>query len=219
MGKPVRTCTVGSILARNMRSPSFHELLWLSCAAKRCCSVRTVLPTGGDVWRIATQLQVPPDSFLRTIPAEPGAEDGVLLEPNGRRVHVVLARRALKGRQAACVFLMQLRDEVARCGLGDLRPLSCQAWPAVWATGAVRLDANHVCTCRAWSLADMDREAARLLLEQEAAEREVDRRIIAEWNVQVEAAPHPTYRLTDYCDYLMRAYSVRMSGTSTEGAA
>jgi Fe-S-cluster containining protein len=180
-----------------------HELLWLSCAAKRCCSVRTVRPTGGDIWRIATSLDVPPESFLRTIPAEPSADDSLLLAPDGPPLHLALARRPVKGRQATCVFLMQIRDDVARCGLGALRPLPCRTFPATGADGVLCVSEQHGCTCRAWSLADLDRPVVAPLLEQEAAERALDRRLIQAWNQRVASAAS----LAEFCRYLMQAYA------------
>ena len=203
-----------AILARTMTTHPYHEVLWLSCAAKRCCSVRTVRPTGGDIWRIATQLQVPPESFVRTIPAAPAAHDGVLFAPDGQPMHLALARRAVKGRQAACVFLMQIREDVARCGLGDLRPLPCQAFPGSEAGGVLAVSAHHGCTCRAWSLADLDRPVVTALLEREAAERDLDRRLIHEWNRQVAADPGAAHSLADFCGYLMRAYADHTAGAA-----
>lgn len=195
-----------------------HELLWLSCAAKRCCFVRTVRLTGGDIWRIATQLQVPPESFLRTIPAPPSADDSILLAPNGPPLHLALARRAVKGRQAACVFLMQIRDDVARCGLGELRPLPCRTFPASGGGGVLYVSEQHGCTCRTWSLADLDRPAVATLLEQEAAERDLDRQLIQAWNGQVAAAAPATSSIAVFCRYLMRAYADHTPGVAGRGA-
>lgn len=191
-----------------MATHPYHELLWLSCAAKRCCSLRTVRPTGGDIWRIATQLQVPPESFVRTVPAEPDAPAGVLLAPEGQPVHLALARRPVTGRQAACVFLLQIGNDVARCGLGALRPLPCQAFPATGGRGVLDISADHSCTCRDWSLADVDRVAVAALLEREAAERALDQRLIHEWNEQVAAAAAITqYSVADFCRHLLHAYA------------
>lgn len=205
------------ILARTMTSFPCHELLWLSCAAKRCCSVRTVRPTGGDIWRIARQLHVPPESFLRAIPAPLSAGDGVLFASHGKPMHVALARRAVKERQAACVFLMQIGDDLARCGLGALRPLPCQAFPGVGAGPRVSVAQEHGCTCRDWSLADLDRVAVADLVAREGAERELDRRLVHEWNVQVLAAASTTYDLVGFCGYLMHAYAVNAAEVALRG--
>ncbi len=196
-----------------------HELLWLSCAAKRCCSLRTVRPTGGDIWRIATRLHVPPESFLRSIPAEPDADDGVLLAPTSQPVHLALARRATKGRQAACVFLMHIREEVARCGLGELRPLPCQAFPGRDACGTLRIREDHGCTCRSWNLAELDRPAVAALLAQEAAERARDRQLIHLWNEQVKSDEGSKYSLADFCGYLLYAYTAQMAEATAGGTA
>lgn len=191
-----------------MTAPPHHELLWLHCAAKRCCAVRTVRPTGGDIWRIATALEVAPESFLRAIPAEP-ADAGFRLSARGPLQQLALARRPAKLRQGACIFLMLLGDDVARCGLGALRPLPCQAFPAGGAGGTVRVAEPHGCTCRAWTLADLDRPAAAALLAREAAERALDRQIAAAWNQQPAGAP---VALADVCGYVLRAYERHAAG-------
>lgn len=193
-----------------------HELLWLSCGSKRCCSTRTVRPTGGDIWRIATQLHVPPESFLRAIPAEPDMSEGFLLSPSNAPMQVALARRTVKARQATCVFLMQIGDEAARCGLGELRPLACQAFPACGEHGVVQASADHGCTCRTWNLADIERVQAAAVLQQETDERELDRRLIGEWNAQVTATGH-TFSLNDFCGYLIHAYADRQTERAARG--
>lgn len=198
-------------MAERMTSPPAHELLWLSCAAKRCCSLRTVRLTGGDLWRIATRLEVPPLAFVRAVPAAPDATDGVLLALDGPPLHLALARRAVTGRQAACVFLMHIRDDLARCGLGALRPLACQAFPASGGDGMLQISEEHGCTCRAWSLADLDRPAAAALLAQQTAERALDLPLIETWNAQV-AAQAISPSLAQFCAYLLHAYASQAAG-------
>jgi Fe-S-cluster containining protein len=188
--------------------PPIHEVLWLSCATKRCCALRTVLPSGADIWRIATRLDVPPESFLRPIPAPPAADDAIALAPPHPPVRAALARRALKGRVSACVFLMQVDGRAARCGLGGLRPLSCRAFPAAGAGGAVRVGDDLPCDCRAWSLADLDRQHVSALLRQAEHERERYRAVIHEWNA-LAVAPSARVSFGDFCRYLLAAYSAQ----------
>jgi hypothetical protein len=183
-----------------------HELLWLSCAAKRCCSARTVLPTGADIWRIATRLQAPPESFLRPVAADPNADDAFLLAPAGQLFHAALARRTVQGRVSVCVFLMQLGDRAARCGLDGLRPLPCRSFPAESAGGALRVGDDLPCTCRCWSLADLDRAHASALLRQEQQERRQYHAIIQAWNARVGAGEAGD-TFPDFCSYLLDAYT------------
>lgn len=178
-----------------------HETLWLCCAAKRCCSVRTVIPTAADIRRIAASLDAAPDSFLRPIPALPSADDGFVLAPGQPPLHAALARRSLGKRAATCVFLLALGDG-ARCGLGGLRPLSCQSFPAAELGGAVRLNDDLPCSCRAWSLADIDRGHAAALLRQERHEREEHRQAVLAWNSQISAG-RARATFGDFCRFLL----------------
>ena len=188
-----------------MSEHSLHKTLWLSCATKRCCSLRTVLPTGADIWRIATHLQVPPESFLRAIPSPTGASDAFILDSTRQPLHAALARRSQKAR-ADCIFLMQLGERAARCGLGELRPLSCHTFPAVGAPDMISIDETQMCTCRIWSLADLDRPHISTLLRQTDHEQQQYRAVIAAWNALVDNASAGTrFSFGDFCDYVVSA--------------
>lgn len=52
------------------------------------------------------------------------------------------------------------------------------------------------------------------LLKQEAAERDLDRKLIRAWNTQVEAGAPTTFSLTNFCDYLIDAYATYTAGRS-----
>lgn len=196
-----------------------HETLWLSCGAKRCCSTRTVRPTGADIWRIATTLQVKPETFLRTISAPAHDADAFLLDTMTHPLHIALARRVAKGGAAACIFLVQLGDHTARCGLGTLRPMVCHTFPAVGTLDIQCADDAQHCTCRTWTVADIDRGSVRAIGAQEAEERQHYRATIREWNALVSAAPAGTrFAFADFCQYIVAAYSTSQSAATTRGA-
>jgi Fe-S-cluster containining protein len=190
-----------------LRDSHLAEVLWLHCPTKRCC-VRTVLPTGADIWRIATTLQVSPESFLRPVPA-PSDGDGFALDHTQPPVYPALARRTVKGRLSACVFLLQFGDQASRCGIDGLRPLPCQSFPAVGAAGQITVDAASGCTCRTWSLAEIDRERVSTLLQQEADERQQYHELMRAWNATVTSA-NRRYSFSEVCHYLMQMYAARM---------
>jgi len=184
-----------------------RELLWLACRQKTCCHGARVIVTGRDVWRIATALEAAPWDFTRYAPAEAGAADAFRLEPEGPGYQVVLAKRGrVTGRGAPCIFLWKLGDGHAQCGLGATRPLVCQAYPAAMADGLLCAEGSG-CTCRRWSVLDLDRDQDAALLA--AAQRELDEysEIVAAWNAGLAAAGPRMYR--DFCRHLMAAYSER----------
>ena len=183
--------------------PHLAEILWQHCAVKRCCCVRTVLPTGADIWRIATDLRVSPESFLRPVPA-PSAH-GFALDHAQPLIYPALARRTLSSQSAPCVFLLQFGDQASRCGINNLRPLPCQSFPAVGVAGQIDVDTAPGCTCRSWSLAEIDREYASALLQQEAEERERYHEAMRAWNGAV-ALTKRRYTFSNVCQYVLEAY-------------
>jgi Fe-S-cluster containining protein len=114
-----------------------------------------------------------------------------------------------KGDQAACTFLLRTRTGEHRCGLGDLRPTGCRTFPLELCDGLVGVQPEHGCTCRQWSLADVDTVAERPLLEARLAESEAYCEVVARWNAGVATLPDSeSKRFDQYCEYLLEVYDL-----------
>jgi Fe-S-cluster containining protein len=152
------------------------EELFIGCSAKTCCEVDTVYISAPEIRRIAGMLSVPPSAFTAAEPAQPDDPEAFALADGP--VRLTLAHRAGEPTETGdaadrgpCLFLLRLVDGSGRCGLGSDRPTPCRAFPSVLQGGLVRV-AGHSCTCRAWSLADVDPVADRELIELDLAQRE-----------------------------------------------
>ncbi len=185
--------------------PATRELLWLSCREKTCCHNSRVIVSGRDVWRVARQLELKPWDFVRYADAVAGAADGFLLSPGGPLYQLILAKRGEPGPGGApCIFLWRLADGHAQCGLGAWRPMVCLTYPAFVADGMLQVESS-LCTCRRWSLMDLDPARDKPLLEQMLAEATEYSGLVEAWNRRLsggsEIASFP-----DYCRYLMASY-------------
>src|SRR5436190_9552256 len=119
---------------------SRKEAIWLACKAKSCCYTPLVVPTGRDVWRIARVLETPPTSFLLYFPTPYARRDAFVLDGSGQEFRVALGKAPSRRKTAPpCIFLLRTRSGHHRCGLGDLRPLVCRAFPADVADGVLSL--------------------------------------------------------------------------------
>jgi Fe-S-cluster containining protein len=192
---------------------SVKELLWLSCREKTCCHTTKVILTGKDLWRISQMLELMPWDFTLYCDAEPGAVDGFQLTAEGTFYQVILAKRQDVSQQGhPCIFLWKLADGHAQCGLGDLRPMTCQSYPTVRHDDLLWVD-GRACTCRRWSPVDVNpwQEMPRLatLLQETSDYQE----IVAAWNQRVvQEAREFTYQ--EYCTYLLHVYQERDGGES-----
>jgi Fe-S-cluster containining protein len=186
-----------------------RELLWLACKEKACCHAKVVV-TGHDVWRICDALSVKPWDVAVASAAEDGAPDGFQLVRGGRPHQLTLVKRPDSG--GACTFLWKLKDGHAQCGLGGLRPGGCQVYPALLVDGTLCANSS-ACTCRRWSVLDLDGDADRELLGMFAVEQAEYAAIVRRWNDALPEAPdRRTYR--QYCAYLLEAYAMRAAATS-----
>jgi Fe-S-cluster containining protein len=181
------------------------DLLWLSCREKRCCYTTKVVLSGRDLWRITQALQVRPQDMTLYTNAIAGAADGFQLVAGGPAYQVILAKRGPVRRIGApCLFLWKLNDGHHQCGLGALRPMACQTYPTVIDSGLLQVEAS-ACSCRRWSLLDLDPAAERRLLEQRILELEEYIAIVADWNAALRAAPaEESY--TSFCTYILARY-------------
>jgi Fe-S-cluster containining protein len=162
-----------------------------------------VVVTGHDVWRICDVLSVQPWDVAVACPADEGAVDGFQLVRGGRFNQLALVKRPESG--GACTFLWKLNDGHAQCGLGTLRPGVCRAYPAVLVDGVLCANSS-ACTCRRWSVFDLDGDADRNLLRGLAGEQAEYAAIVQRWNDALPPAPaRRTYK--DFCAYLVETYA------------
>jgi hypothetical protein len=107
---------------------------------------------------------------------------------------------------APCIFLLRTRNGYHRCGLGDLRPAVCRAFPSELVDGVLCMRPDPGCTCRTWSLADVEiaEEQERIAVRQEEGEEYCA--VVARWNERVAAAPAAAFTFPDYCTFLLEAY-------------
>ncbi len=195
------------------------ETIWLACKAKACCYAPLVLPSGRDVWRIARALQAPPWSFLVYFQTPDPRRDAFILDHSGQQFRLALGKGAARRRQgtAPCIFLLRTRDGAHRCGLGDLRPLVCRAFPAEVVDGVLCLRRDSGCTCRTWALSDVYLAEERALVEARQAESEEYCAVVARWNARVAAAPtERSFDFLEYGEFLMEEYDCQAAGDGNE---
>lgn len=184
------------------------ESIWLACKLKTCCYQRLVTVTGRDVWRIARALNLDPWSFLIYFEAPAGPQTFIL---GHDQVHHRLALADRFGRQRMrakpCIFLMRTRGGHRRCGLGDLRPLSCRTFPVQLADGEVCVPQATPCSCRQWTRSEMFVEQERPLVYELEDAREEFADVLARWNEHVLSTPaDSSFSLADFCSALMNMY-------------
>jgi Fe-S-cluster containining protein len=167
-----------------------------------------VIVSGKDIWRISQAIEVAPWDFTLYSEAIEGAVDGFQLEPGGPAYQVVLSKRGEVGPQGApCIFLWKLADGHAQCGLGALRPMVCQAYPALLVDDLLCVESS-ACTCRRWSTVDLDHDAEVARLEQVLREAAEYSEIVAAWNQGLAQEPH-TRTYQEFCAYVLDAYANR----------
>jgi len=192
-------------------APTKKEAIWLSCAQKTCCYA-AVIPTGQDVWRIARALGTPPPSFLVYFQTPQPRRDAFLLDRSGRSFRIALskgkkARPTRTNKPAPCIFLVRLRRGQHRCGLGDLRPNVCRTFPSEVVDGVVCIRPDHGCTCREWTLTDVDLSEEMDILDERQAGAEAYCQLVASWNARILSSPDDVdHDFTSFCAYLMAAY-------------
>jgi Fe-S-cluster containining protein len=195
---------------------SRKEAIWLACKAKSCCYTPVVVPTGRDVWRIARVLETPLPSFLLYFPTPRPRRDAFALDHSGQDFRIALGKAPSRRKSAPpCIFLLRTRGGHHRCGLGDLRPLVCRAFPADLMDGVLSLSNDGRCVCHTWALAEVDIDQETALVEARQRDAEEYCAIVARWNARVGAAPDgASFTFVDYCDFLLETYDAIATGSA-----
>jgi hypothetical protein len=75
------------------------------------------------------------------------------------------------------------------------------------AEGVLTIGAETGCTCREWSLMDVDLATEAALIGERQRDAEEYCAVVAAWNARVLAAPADArFDFREWCDYLLAAY-------------
>lgn len=155
-----------------------------------------------EVVAIARALAVAPTRFARLEVTNEGSADAIAIAPGGGdRRRIVLRRRPDGAGRTRCVFLLTAGSGRAICGLGELAPEACRAFPAPATEGRVE-------GCwRRWQAHEIEAPAA--VVDRGAG-------AIARWNAIVAGRPYPLDEDT-FFDALLAdaAMGTREGGDST----
>lgn len=181
----------------------------MRCREKNCCTYYAVYLTGDEIVRVARTLDAPPWTFTIAVPAAGVAGDAFALDRSALRYRAALTKLPDGAERERCIFLLRLADGTARCGLGGSRPAPCRSFPVELHEGALRVSAEG-CTCRSWSLEDIDPESDRALLLAESNARAEYAGLVANWNAHVAAtAGAESFSYPDFCRFLLAQYAAR----------
>lgn len=177
----------------------------MRCREKTCCTYYAVYLTGDEIVRVARTLDAPPWTFSMAVPAE-AVPDAFALDHSALRYRAALTKLPDGDGRERCIFLFRLSEGTARCGLGESRPTPCRTFPVELHEDALRVSAEG-CTCRTWSLDDIDPEADRALLQIESRAREAYAGTVRNWNAYVAAAETESFAYPDFCRFLLDQYT------------
>lgn len=185
------------------------EAIWLACKQKSCCYASLVLLSGRDIWRIARSLDLPPATFIVYFEMSRPTRDSFALDQSGRTFRLALAKQKTRRRKnpPPCIFLMKTRSGHHRCGLGSLRPQVCHSFPIERVGGVLCIPGETDCTCRDWSLADVDMDEESREVDSRQAGFEEYSGVVAQWNRTVTTSSEGSvFTFLQFCDFLLAEY-------------
>lgn len=169
--------------------------------------------TGSDIVRVARALALEPWHVTETAPAAADDPTGILTGGGRRRVNLRLAN----GPQG-CLFLLRTSGGLGHCGLGDLAPVSCRAFPAHLGDGAPRAVPEKPGGGRPVTEEDLDPAVLAEQKREWGADRDHWFEVVKRWNALTEDADDDP-GIRDFQRYLLEAHAAREAGTAWPGEA
>jgi len=154
-----------------------------------CCSENLINLCGYDAWLIATGLSVEPTSFLAFAQMGIDSPYHFRLDSSEEAYCLAMNMRQQPDGSRHCVFLMELPDGQTRCGIYDLRPIACRAYPLALTDEGVEVKpwamCHHICIAPSGPDADLwQRE-----LERHDMEFSIYALAVQTWNRNVMGQP------------------------------
>ena len=173
----------------------------------RCCKEYIVPVSGYDVWRIVQAQRLAPTTFVQREPEDVPTPAGFLLRPGGQTFTIALRRQYERRNERPCVFLMQLREGVQRCGIYADRPRVCQTYPMYRKSHSVVPRDDMLCPTGSWAgIFEQPGEWRERVLAQDA-EWEQYEMVVQVWNRTIsQRAAESGYVLEQFLAYLVAAY-------------
>jgi Fe-S-cluster containining protein len=162
--------------------------------------------TGDEIVRVARTLDAPPWAFTIAVPTADPADDAFALDHSALRYRAALTKLPDGAERERCIFLLRLSEGTARCGLGESRPTPCRTFPTELHEGTLRVSSAG-CTCRTWSLDDIDPDADRALLLADSRARAEYAGFVHNWNAYVAAVETEGFSYPDFCRFLLDQYA------------
>ena len=173
----------------------------------RCCTAYIVPVTGYDLWRIAQAQRLAPVVFVQREPEDYPTATGFRLRPGGPTYGLSLRHQLVRHSHRPCIFLLQLKEGVKRCGIYAHRPLACQTYPMRLQQGQPGPRSDMLCPHGSWSGLGHDLAGWQERLARQEWEWELYASVVKAWNASLEAQlTESGYVFEQYLDYLVNAY-------------
>lgn len=173
-----------------------------------CCKAYYVSLSGYDVWTIATGLALAPEQFVEIAQEHEATALGFKLDATKMTFAMLLGKRPGPDGRQQCVFLMNVGNDIGRCGIYALRPSACRVFPARLRDNTVTFRENVVCPKGSWNVAGIDLPKWRTLLLRSRMERAIYASVVHRWNEHAEQTPRGEMRTpNEYYGYLMEQYA------------
>jgi len=173
----------------------------------RCCTAYIVPLNGDDVWRIVQEQRLAPGLFVQHEAEKNPTSAGFLLRPRGQTNAIALRHQYDRRNERPCIFLMNLREGVQRCGIYAQRPIACQTYPMqLQPTGVIPRE-DMLCPGSSWAGITQRPGPWRERLIRQDHEWQRYAGVVQAWNTAVRLRPSKTdYGLDQYLAYVVAAY-------------
>lgn len=180
-----------------------------TCGA--CCRSYVVPLYGYDVWLLSSRQRLSPEQFVVACPQAEPQLDGFRLDAAGPTFGLALDKKGDFDVMNSCVFLMELGEGHARCGVYADRPVVCRAYPmSIWHLEVSQMK-DSLCPPGSWPQTEVKRPAWRAALQHLYMQADIYHEIVARWNAYVSELlnrqPELSLTLEQYFDYMLNAYA------------
>ena len=156
-----------------------------------CCSQNLINICGYDVWVIVRELQIHPSDFIGLACLNAGSHYSFRIDGSDKAYGMVLRMKQSPDGNPRCIFAIDLPNNVVRCGIYQIRPVPCRAYPLALDGDKAVVKPSSLCPDGTWNACDCDSSCFGDELARGDMEYSIYSFLLAVWNREMLRWPEP----------------------------
>ncbi len=154
-----------------------------------CCKHNLINLCTYDIWLIVRNLHISPTDFVGFASLGRESPYDFVIDGSGKAYCMVINMKERPDGSRRCMFALDLPEPAVRCGIYDIRPIACRAYPFAFACGKAAVKSWAFCPKPGWDSLQPDQTFWVPELARHDMEFSIHAFLVHVWNTEMIGKP------------------------------